>query len=89
MKNKDSAPCRWRGHAIDPIASHYYGADYCIRCDYPVDGRTGVREWIWVRWFLARDWLSVNVHRLRSWITCSGCKHHWGRHDDTIDHFPF
>lgn len=89
MKNKDSAPCRWWGHAIDPTASYYYGVDYCVRCNDSVDGCTGVREWIWVRWCLARDWLNRKVHRLRDWITCSDCQHHWGRHDDTIDHLPF
>lgn len=84
-----SVRCRWWGHAIDPVASHYYSLTYCARCDCPVYECPGVRERIRIRWFLVRTWIHAEAYRLRDWVTCSDCGHHWGRHDETVDHLPF
>lgn len=84
--------CRWWGHNLDPEASHYYGVDYCVRCDKSVERTTGflrVRELVSVRLWIVqraiRDW----VFSWRHWLKCCECGKRFGRHDNRFDHMPF
>ena len=84
--------CRWWGHNLDPDASHYYGLDYCIRCEKEVERNTGVlrlRELASVRIFIIRRAVRDWVWSWRGWLKCSECGKRFGRHDDSYDHIPF
>ncbi len=84
--------CRWWGHDLDPIGSHYYCVDYCTRCEKTVERTTGVarlRELASVRIWLIRCAIRDRFHYWRCWLKCSECGKRFGRHDDSFDHIPF
>jgi hypothetical protein len=86
---KEPLMCRVWGHKLNGEASHYYCLDYCDRCHCEVTGRTGLREWLKVRLWLAQQWLAWQAKRFRYWWKCSDCGHHFGKHDEAADHLPF
>lgn len=89
MDERPTLLCRIWGHDLDPDASYYYRIDYCRNCERQVDGSTGLREWLKVRWSIFTDNVRGTLYGWRCWLKCSECGKRFGRHDDRFDHLPF
>jgi hypothetical protein len=61
----------------------------CDRCGDVYEDECGVREWVKVRWWLARQWLEREYTGWREWWRCGECGCRFGKHDDSYDHIPF
>lgn len=92
MDDRTPSLCRWWGHQLDPEASHYYGVDYCCRCERQVERNTGIlrlRELAAVRIFIIGREIRMWIQSYQEWWKCSECGKRFGKHDDTYDHIPF